>query len=282
MTDNSGYLWLRQWLFYSLKVQLSNQSVWNEQLRRLSQEQPSQSFIIGISGAQGSGKSTLAASLQQLWLEQGVRSDVISLDDYYLEPAQRLELARLWHPLFAERGVPGTHETGLLLSQLRAFLRGDAQSWRRYDKGRDCISAYSEKTDARLLILEGWCVGVAAQADAALLTSLNMLEQQQDPDVIWRRKVNQQLADHYQQIWQLLNHLLWLNAPDWDAVCRWRALQELSLQQQGLGKSPAELTQFMLYFERLTRESWQQLPHCADFTLTLGQDHSLLNLIPDE
>ena len=135
MTDNSGYLWLRQWLFYSLKVQLSNQSVWNEQLRRLSQEQPSQSFIIGISGAQGSGKSTLAASLQQLWLEQGVRSDVISLDDYYLEPAKRLELARLWHPLFAERGVPGTHETGLLLSQLRAFLRGDAQSWRRYDKG---------------------------------------------------------------------------------------------------------------------------------------------------
>jgi len=56
VTDNSGYLWLRQWLFYSLKVQLSNQSVWNEQLRRLSEEQPSQSFIIGISGAQGSGK----------------------------------------------------------------------------------------------------------------------------------------------------------------------------------------------------------------------------------
>ncbi len=95
------------------------------------------------------------------------------------------------------------------------FFRGDAQSWRRYDKGRDRISAYSEKTDARLPILEGWCVGVAAQADAASLTSLNMLEQQQDPDVIWRRKVNQQLADDYQQIWQLLNHLLWLNAPDW-------------------------------------------------------------------
>lgn len=282
MVENTSDLWLKQWLLYSLKLQLSSQSLWNEQLRNLSQVQPSQPMVIAISGAQGSGKSSLAAALQTLWRAQGVQSDVVSLDDYYLEPPERLKRAQLWHPLFAERGVPGTHDTALLLSQLQAFRRGEAQGWRRYDKGLDCIARPLERTKARLLILEGWCVGLQPQADQALFSNSNLLEQQQDPDAIWRHKVNQQLGADYQQIWQQSDSLIWLNAPDWSAVCRWRAWQELPLQQQGLGKSPAELEHFMLYFERLTIESWRQLPDRADFILTLDQDHKLLRLTPDE
>lgn len=282
MTDNIGYLWLNQWLFHSLTMQLSGQSAGNEQLQLLSRAQPTESFIIGISGAQGSGKSTLAAALQQSWLEKGVLCDVISLDDYYLPPEQRLERAGLWHPLFAERGVPGTHDTGLLYRQLQSFKCAEAQSWRRYDKGMDKLAASSGKTEARLLILEGWCVGVRGQADTEVLMNPNRLEQTQDPNAIWRRKVNQLLRDEYQQIWQLIDNLIWLNAPDWDAVCRWRGWQEQPLQQQGFGKSTAELMQFMLYFERWTREGWRQLPHLADFILTLDQDHKLQQLTPGE
>jgi len=280
--EKSGNLWLKQWLLYSLKLQLSNQSSWNEQLKLLSQLQPAQPLVVGISGAQGCGKSSLAKALQQLWLAQGVESDVVSLDDYYLEPTGRFKRAQLWHPLFAERGVPGTHDTALLLSQLQAFRRGEAQCWRRYDKGLDCIARPSEKTKARLLILEGWCVGLQPQAEKALLSPINLLEQLQDTDALWRRKVNQQLATDYQQIWRESDGLIWLNAPDWKAVCRWRAWQELPLQQRGLGKSPDELEHFMLYFERLTGESWRQLPDRADFMLTLDQDHKLLSLTPDE
>lgn len=282
MIENTSDLWVRQWLLYSLKLQLSNQSLWNDQLRRLSLVQPPQASVIAISGAQGSGKSSLAKALQQLWAKQGVLSDLVSLDDYYLEPPERFRRAQLWHPLFVERGVPGTHDTTLLLSQLQAFRRGEAQCWRRYDKGLDCITQPSEKTKARLLILEGWCVGLQPQADQTLFLPVNLLEQQQDPDAVWRRKVNQQLGAEYQQIWQASDSLIWLNAPDWKAVCRWRAWQELPLQQQGLGKSPAELEHFMLYFERLTDESWRQLPDLADFMLTLDQDHTLLSLTPDE
>lgn len=282
MTENNQYLWLKQWLFYSLKELLSSQRRWQTSLESLSKVQPESPLVIGISGAQGSGKTTLATALQKLWLGQGVQADVISLDDYYLEPALRLQRARLWHPLFAERGVPGTHETSLLLSQLQAFRRHEPQQWRRYDKGRDCVAGYSEKTTARIVILEGWCVGLSALSEQALLEKPNLLETRQDPDARWRRQVNQQLAQEYQQLWLLLDQLIWLHAPDWQAVCRWRAWQEQTLQQQGLGKSPAELKDFMLYFERLTSQSWQQLPASADFILTLGQDHRLLKLIPDE
>ena len=281
MIDNEHNLWLRQWLFYSLNLQIQQQGLWREQLMRLSQLQPSVAIIIGVSGSQGSGKSTLCARLQQLWSEFGVHSDVISMDDYYLEPELRAERAAFWHPLFAERGVPGTHDTELLLSQLQAFRSGEAQHWRRYDKGRDCAVFSPERSEARILLVEGWCVGLKAQAESELLQPLNLLEQQQDPEGIWRHKVNQQLAADYQSIWQQLDTLVWLRAPDWEAVCRWRQWQEKPLQQQKLGKSPAELEHFMLYFERLTGESWRQLPQRADFIVTLDQEHNFVSLTPD-
>jgi D-glycerate 3-kinase len=282
VTENVSNLWLERWLFYSLKAQMVSQILTNKQLSRLSQLQPSTPFIIGISGAQGSGKSSLAAALQQLWSGFGVQAEVVSLDDYYLEPAQRLKRAGLWHPLFAERGVPGTHDTELLLSQLQGFKRAEPQCWRRYDKGQDKVATATSATEARLLILEGWCLGLKPQSDTELQHSINELEQQQDPDVLWRHQVNQQLAGDYQLLWQELEQLIWLNAPDWQAVCRWRAWQEQPLQLLGRGKSPAQLEAFMLYFQRLTQESWRQLPQCADFILELDLQHHFIRLTPDE
>ncbi|MCA1929161.1 kinase [Rheinheimera sp.] len=280
--ENTDNLWLRTWLLFSLKLHLSEHRPQSEHLAALAQLQPSTPLIIAISGAQGSGKTSLAAALQLLWAEHHVQSDVISLDDYYLEPAQRAERAHLWHPLFAERGVPGTHDTELLSSQLAGFRQGKAQAWRRYDKALDRAGTCSEPSSARLLIVEGWCLGLTAQTEQTLRPAINALELLQDPDASWRHKVNQQLACEYQQIWQQFDRLIWLNAPDWQAVCRWRAWQEHPLQQRGLGKTPAELEHFMLYFQRLTEESWRQLPDRADFILTLDQQHQLKKLTPDE
>lgn len=282
MTENTDHFWLQQWLFYSLKLQLKQPESCLWQLNQLSQSQPAAPLIVAISGAQGSGKTTLAVALQQLWLRFGVQADILSLDDYYLTAEQRLAQAQQWHPLFAERGVPGTHDTRLLLMQLEQFRQGQAQSWRRYDKGSDSPGLAATPTAARLLILEGWCVGLKAQPEHELQQPLNELELQQDPDASWRRQVNQQLQLCYQQIWQLCDSLIWLKAPDWPAVCRWRQWQERALQQQGLGKNSAQLQRFMLYFQRLTEQSWLQLPACANFILTLDQQHNFIGLTPGE
>jgi len=40
--------------------------------------------------------------------------EVLSLDDFYLGHAARLQLARDIHPLLATRGVPGTHDIAFL------------------------------------------------------------------------------------------------------------------------------------------------------------------------
>ena len=71
--------------------------------------------LIGIAGAQGSGKTTLARAA-------AVRLDgvALSLDDFYLERAERTRLGRSIHPLLAVRGPPGTHD--LTLADWQHFM----------------------------------------------------------------------------------------------------------------------------------------------------------------
>ncbi|PTT43253.1 kinase, partial [Stenotrophomonas sp. HMWF022] len=79
-------------------------------------------LILGLCGAQGSGKSTIAARLAK----QVERSAILSLDDLYLTRAERQKLARAVHPLFATRGVPGTHDVALGVETIAAVARGEA------------------------------------------------------------------------------------------------------------------------------------------------------------
>src|SRR5690606_4419067 len=124
------------------------------------------------------------------------------------------------------------------------------------------------------LLVEGWCLGVAAQTAAELAVPVNTLEAIEDNDGCWRHYVNSKLAGHYADYWQLLKPLIWLKAPDWHSVCRWRAQQEQQLwQQRGNGMTETELTRFMLPFQRLTLASWQQLAALADITVLLDLQH---------
>jgi D-glycerate 3-kinase len=70
-------------------------------------------LIVGINGAQGSGKSTLCKFLEVLLVEHNQVGITLSLDDLYLTRAERLAAAADDHPLFATRGVPGTHDVEL-------------------------------------------------------------------------------------------------------------------------------------------------------------------------
>src|SRR5689334_11864372 len=95
-----------------------------------SKVRPGRLLTIGINGAQGSGKSTLAALLHDL-LEDGagLRTVVLSIDDFYRTRAERQGLAREVHPLLETRGVPGTHDVALarhVLARLRELGRGES------------------------------------------------------------------------------------------------------------------------------------------------------------
>lgn len=226
--------------------------------------------IVGITGAQGTGKSTLASLLVTELSSRGRRCAAVSLDDYYLPQQARARLASQIHPLLAQRGVPGTHEIARALSDAEQVLAGQPVALPVFDKALDERCADRPAVMLDLLVVEGWCLGLQPQSAEALVQPLNQLEASEDPHSHWRHYVNQQLAGAYHDYFRLLKPLIWLKAPDWPSICRWRQRQEQQLwQQRGAGMSDAQLQRFMLFFQRLTELSYQQLPARANYTVVL-------------
>ena len=235
--------------------------------------------IIGLSGPQGSGKSTIVAATKRLLEARGVNTVTLSLDDFYLTRDARQRLAREVHPLLATRGPPGTHDValaGAVLEQLR--LKGKV-NLPRFDKAADNrVPRGSWETIASpvdVVLLEGWCLGAVAQGAAALSDPVNDLEREEDPEGIWRGYVNEQLDGPYQALFARLHDLILLEAPDFEAVVRWRTEQEHKLRERaGAGMSDAEVARFVAHYERLTRWILSEMPSRADWTIPLDANRS--------
>lgn len=233
--------------------------------------------IIGICGAQGSGKTTLVAALAELLTQRGVRVATLSLDDLYLTRAERQRLSRDVRPLFATRGVPGTHDVALGLATLDALKRGEPAPLPRFDKASDDRLPESQwaraPANTEVLLLEGWCLGASPQDETALAEPLNALERDEDADAVWRNAVNTALAGDYQRLFARLDRLIFLAAPGWEVVARWREQQEAELRSRGGSAvmSPHEVTRFIQHYERLTRHALATMPDYADLTVRLGE-----------
>jgi len=235
-------------------------------------------LLVGLSGLQGSGKSTLARQLAAAANARGVPTQVLALDDFYFGRRDRARLARNVHPLLATRGVPGTHDLALLARTLDA-LRNPTGASRipRFDKGRDTRVPPSRwrriAAAPRLILIEGWCIGVPAQATGELGRALNNLERTEDSDGRWRAWVNAQLADRYTRIWRRFDALVVLAAPDFEIVARWRDEPERALRRRGAPQamSRSTLRRFLMHYERLSRHALRTLPALADVLVALDE-----------
>lgn len=239
-------------------------------------------LLAGICGPQGSGKSTMAAFVAALLAAEGVPAAVLSLDDLYLDPEDRPVHI---HPLFATRGVPGTHDVALGLETIdRLFAEGGPIP--RFDKARDRRRPGAEwdgfDGPARVVLFEGWCVGAAPQDAAALAAPVNELEAEEDEDGVWRRHVNARLAGDYRALFGRLGFLAYLRAPSFDSVLRWRTLQEHKLRAragEGAGMDDAALARFVRHYERLTRHLAATLPARADLLIDLDEAQGIAKLV---
>ena len=255
-----------------------------EWLRRKSA--PGTPFLLGINGAQGTGKSTLAAYLALAIGDSSERAvAVLSIDDFYLAKAERRALAQTVHPLLATRGVPGTHDVPMLrdcLARLRGLGPGERCRLPRFDKATDDRadrSAWPVVTGpVGLIILEGWCVGSVAEPDAGLEDPVNALEAKRDADGRWRRYVNERLRGDYSRVFAELDALVFLQAPGFEAILRWRIEQEHKLAALAAGRdggvmSDEQVRTFVRYFERITRNNLDAVRSNADIVLDLDEYH---------
>lgn len=256
-------------------------------------EDAGRALLIGVNGSQGSGKSTLAALLTQLLSNNsGLKVIDLSIDDFYLPRQSRLSLAKRIHPLFETRGVPGTHDVSLMYETLQHLTRENSEvSIPRFDKARDDRYPESEwervATPFDVVIVEGWCLGTPAQADEALLKPVNDLEAVEDPDGRWRRHVNQQIGERYQDIYQLMDLWIMLRAPSFECVYQWRLEQEAKLADKLLASkqedgspdrvmSATQISRFIQHYQRLTEHSLTQLPGRVHYLFDLDETRRIV------
>jgi len=192
--------------------------------------------VVGLAGGQGAGKSTLGRLIESACANVDLRICVLSLDDFYLPRARRESLAAEVHPLMETRGPPGTHDMLLCREVMDRLRRPGEISLPVFDKGLDDrMGTRRVEGPFDLVLLEGWCVGASPR---------------------------------------LLDYLVYLRVPDLAAVRRWRLQQEDARpEHQRLGAEAIDL--FVQHYERVTRSMMRSLPHRADLTVELADDHSI-------
>lgn len=195
--------------------------------------------------------------------------------------------------MLAVRGVPGTHDVELGVAIVRQLLSAgdnDLTAIPAFDKAQDDRRPRDQwpafKGRPSVILVEGWCAGAAPEDEHCLCEPVNGLERDRDGDGSWRRYVNRQLKECYPRLFSLFDVLVMLAAPGWDAVYRWRLLQETKLgkkyERLGLdGKgvmTPSQVAGFVQYYERITRHCLAEMPGRADFLLEVDEDHRIISL----
>ncbi len=229
--------------------------------------------LVGLNGAQGAGKSTLAKLIAADLDRRGLRSVLLSLDDFYLIKAEREQLAREVHPMCGTRGVPGTHDVALLESTLAALAKAGETALPRFDKladdrlPRDRWPAFSGPANA--ILLEGWCIGLLSDDVPAWADPINELESECDPDGAWFAWSRAALECSYDPLWRRLDLLASIEVPGWETVIdsRLRQEQEAAIASGRTGMDREQVTRFAEHYERYTRALWAAMPLRADILL---------------
>jgi D-glycerate 3-kinase len=248
-----------------------------------------QALLVGVSGCQGSGKTTLASLLVLLLRELlGLKGVNLSIDDFYLTHAERQDLARTVHPLLATRGVPGTHDVHLALDTIAALRQPGVVAIPRFNKAVDDRAPQGEwprvQAPVDVIVLEGWCLSIGPQTHAQLEQAINSLEEQEDSEGAWRRYVNERIAGEYTRLYDMVDYLVMLKAPDFTKVFEWRQNQEDKLAAKSAGQSPEQRTRimnreqlrrFIQHYERITRHGLDTLPLKADVVFQLTGEQTI-------
>jgi len=239
--------------------------------------------IVGLSGGQGAGKSTITGILKFiLKIKYGLDICVFSIDDFYKTKAERLKVAKKVHPLFLTRGVPGTHDIDLISKTLKKLKKRKFKTvlipkFNKLIDDRVKKSSWAKvKQQPKIIIFEGWCVGARNQKNNFLKKPLNTIEREQDPDLRWRKRVNYQLSTKYKKLFNKIDKLIYLKAPNFNYILQWRLHQEQKLKLTSKNKktmSKSEVKKFIMYYERITRQMMKDFPKISDLTIFLDKNH---------
>jgi len=244
--------------------------------------------VIGLTGGQGSGKSTISNILKIILKENyNLETVIFSIDDFYKTLKERKIMSKNISPLFLTRGVPGTHDTKMILNCIKKLKNNKFKKLMipRFDKAIDDRMLKKKWLKVikkpNIVIFEGWCVGVEQQKNKDLLIAINELEKYQDKKRIWRNRVNQELKINYKKIFRLIDKIIFLKVPNFKYVFKWRLLQEKKLRITSRGKktmSNNQIKKFIMFYERLTKHMLNTLIYKANSVIKIDTKHRLKSI----
>jgi len=238
-----------------------------------------------IAGSQGSGKSTLTAVLK-LVLEKFYKKKVmlLSIDDYYLSKNKRLKLSKKIHPLLITRGVPGTHNIAALRKDIINFQKKKFPIVAPlFNKLKDDISSKKKIIKkAEILLLEGWCCGSPPISRGYLFKNINRLETTLDKNKAWRQYYNSQLQRDYKKVFSLFDQQIYIQAPSFTYILKWRYAQEKSNALKSKDEKfmkKTDLRKFIQHYEKLTKWMIKTMPAKADMLIKIDKNQKIKKVV---
>ena len=238
-----------------------------------------------IAGSQGSGKSTLTAVLK-LVLEKFYKKKVmlLSIDDYYLSKNKRLKLSKKIHPLLITRGVPGTHNIAALRKDIINFQKKKFPIVAPlFNKLKDDISSKKKIIKkAEILLLEGWCCGSSPISREYLFKNINRLESTLDKNKVWRQYYNSQLQKDYKKVFSLFDQQIYIQAPSFTYILKWRYAQEKRNALKSKDKKfmkKTDLRKFIQHYEKLTKWMIKTMPAKADMLIKIDKNQKIKKVV---
>ena len=150
----------------------------------------------------------------------------------------------------------------------------------KFDKSIDDRSKKSKwqkiKNPPNIIVFEGWCVGAKHQKNSELRKSLNSIERKHDLDFTWRKTVNNSLKNQYKKLFSKIDKLIYLKAPNFSYIFKWRLLQEQKMKLTSKSKktmSKSKVKEFIMFYERITRQMMKDFSTISDLTVFLDKNH---------
>ena len=244
--------------------------------------------IIGLAGGQGAGKSTVTGILKFIFKKKyGLNLCCFSIDDFYKTKAERRKMSKKVHSLFLTRGVPGTHDLGLINKTIKKLKTKKFKTVLipKFDKSIDDRMKKNKwqkiKNRPNIIIFEGWCVGARHQKDSELKNPLNPIEKKYDLNLVWRRTVNYYLKNQYKKLFNKIDKLIYLKAPNFDYIFKWRLHQEQKMKLTSKNKktmSKSHVKKFIMFYERTTKQMMKDFSKISALTVFLDRSHRSRNM----
>ena len=240
-------------------------------------------YLIGLTGGQGSGKTTLSIFLQKILIDVFKKRAVgFSIDDIYKTKEDREKIAKKIHPLCSVRGVPGTHDIGLGNETINSLFEAKPNTYTYIPSFSKILDMHHPKKDWRkykgrpnFIFFDAWCGGAKPIPNSKWRPPLNKLEKEKDPEQVWAKWSNNELAGDYQKLFNRFDKLIFIQVEKMKNVYENRWLQEKNMSKGIKDKkllknimNKNQIKKFVMHYERLTRHILDEMPNQADIIIT--------------